>query len=139
MGQPLSSRLDNAAILDQLGAQGGEEGNPPRVPLPKKGEEGNPPRVPLPKKGEEGNPPRVPLPKKGEEGNPPRVPLPKGEESRCCRPTDATSTRTSPRDPTIRGRKAGGWPSTSRSTPNHSASAWARGQPSRRPTRRRAS
>jgi histidinol dehydrogenase len=34
----------------RAGGTGGEEGNPPRVPLPKAGgEEGNPPRVPLPK------------------------------------------------------------------------------------------
>src|SRR5438477_10275411 len=42
--------------------QGGDEGNPARVPLPEGGDEGNPARVPLPKGGDEGNPARVPLP-----------------------------------------------------------------------------
>src|SRR5439155_25022814 len=62
--------------------QGGEEGNPARVPLPKEGKRGTLRGCPYPRRGrgepcegaptqggEEGNPARVPLPKRREEGN----------------------------------------------------------------------
>jgi len=45
---PRAFTRDHSVRCHHPVAAGGEEGNPPRVPLPNGGEEGNPPRVPLP-------------------------------------------------------------------------------------------